>query len=158
MLKKMVLMLVVLGLVLGFSGMALAEQKVEFLELQVASVREGPVDVPRVVEAQVNFWAEVIAGLLRTGKPFAAFGEETSFGLEVTAKEGLFWDKLDLVTGFTFLNEERGKFMVGAQYTGLRNLEFEGGIWKIFKRCDVTGYLIEGELYLGIGYDLLGGE
>jgi len=151
MIRKIVLALVVLGLVMGFSGLALAEEKIEFEELRIASVREGPPDVPRVVEAQVNFWAEVVAGLLRTGKPFAAFGEETFFGLEVTAKEELFWDKLDLVMGFTFRNEERGKFMIGTQYTGLAT--FEGGIWEIFKRCDLTAYLIEGDWYLGIGYE-----
>lgn len=140
-----------MGLVLGFSGMALAEEKVEFKELGLTSVRVEPVDVPRYMGAQVDFWAEVVARLLKTGKPFAAFGEETSFGLEVTAKEGLFWDKLDLVTGFTFLNEERGKFMIGAQYTGLTT--WEGGIWEIFKRCNATAYLIEGDWYLGIGYE-----
>lgn len=150
MLKKIVLAAVVLGLVLGFSSLALAEEKAEFPELRLVYVREEPVDVPRYVEAQVDFWSEVVARLLKTGKPNAVFGLE-AFGLEVTAKEELIWDKLDLVTGFTFKNEERGKFLIGVQYTGLA--AFEGGIWEIFKRCDLTAYLIEGDWYLGIGYE-----
>lgn len=155
MLKKIVLFVVVALIVIFAASGVGAQEKVEFKELRLTSVRTEPPDVPRYLGAQIDFWAEVIAGLLRTGQPFAVFGEE-AFGLEVTAKEGLIWDKLDLVTGFTFKNEERGKFVIGARYTGLET--FEGGIWKIFKRCDITGYLIEGELYLGIGYDLIGNE
>ena len=150
MLKKIVLVVVILGLVLGFSGMALAEERVEFEELRLTAVRAEPVDVPRYVEAQVDFWAEVIARLLKTGKPNAIFGEE-AFGLEVTVEEGLIWDKLNWVAGFTFLNEEPSKFFTGFQYTGLT--EWEGGIWEIFKRCEPTLYLIEGDWYFGIGYE-----
>lgn len=154
MLKKIVL-LVIAALIVTFAASGVgAQEKVEFPELSIASVRKGPVDVPRIMKAQGDFWAEVVAGLLRTGKPFAAFGEETFFGLEVTAKEGLIWDKLDLVTGFTFKNEERGKFTIGLQYTGLAEGQ-EAEIWKIFKRCDVTAYLVEGDWYFGIGYDLI---
>ena len=155
MVKKIVLFVIAALIVIFAASGVGAQEKVEFPELRIASVRGGPVDVPIVVESQINFWADVIAGLIRTGAPFAAFGEETSFGLEATVKEGLFWDKLDWVAGFTFKNEERGKFATGVQYTGLRNLEFKGGIWEIFKRCDITGYLIEGELYIGIGYELI---
>jgi len=150
MLKRIILAVVVLGLVFGFSSLALAEEKLEFKELGLTSVRVEPVDVPRYVGAQVDFWSEVVAKLLKTGKPFAVFGEE-AFGLEVTAKQGLIWDKLDWVVGFTFVNEERGKFVTGLQYTGLT--EFEGGIWEIFKRCEPTLYLIEGNWYFGIGYE-----
>lgn len=156
MLKRFVLAMVVLGLVFGgVCGVAFAEQKVEFPELSIASIREGPPDVPRVVESQVNFWAEVIAGLIRTGGPFAVFGEEEAFGLVVTAKEKLLWDKLDLVAGFTFKNEERGKFVTGIQYTGLA--DFEAEIWQIFERFEPTLYLIEGEWCLGIRYEFRAG-
>lgn len=148
--KRAVLAVVILGLVFGFSGFALAQEKTEFPELRLVYVREEPVDVPRYLEAQLDFWAEVFARLMKTGKPNAIFGEE-AFGLEVTVKEELIWDKLNWVAGFTFLNEERGKFFIGFQYTGLT--EWEGGIWEIFKRCEPTLYLIEGNWYFGIGYE-----
>ena len=146
------LILVVAALIVTFAASGVGTQeKVEFSELRIASVRDGPVDMPIVVESQIDFWAKVIEGLLRTGSPFAVFGEEEAFGLVVTAKEKLIWDKLDLVGGFTFKNEERGKFVTGIQYTGLA--DYQGGIWEIFKVCEPTLNLIEGEWCLGIRYE-----
>lgn len=151
MLKKMVLMLVVLGLVLGFSSpLALAQEKAEFPELRLVYVREEPVNVPRYVEAQVDFWAEVVARLLKTGKPNVVFNKTEAFGFEVTVVEGVLWDKIDVVTGFTMKNEERGKFLVGVE---LNMGEGASGIWKIFQRFRPAVYLAEGDICWGFSYE-----
>jgi len=150
MLKKIVLAVVVLGLVLGFSSTALAQEKAEFPELRLVYVREEPVNVPRYVEAQVDFWSEVVARLLKTGKPFVAFNEAEAFGFEVTVVEGILWDKIDVVTGFTMKNEERGKFLVGVE---LKMGEGAGGIWEIFQRFRPAVYLAEGDICWGFSYE-----
>jgi len=150
MLKKFILAVVVLGLVLGFSSLAFAEEKLEFKELGLTSVRAEPVDVPRYMEAQVDFWAEVLARLLKTGKPNVVFNKAEAFGFEVTVVEGALWEKIDVVAGFTMKNEERGKFLVGVE---LNIGEGTTGIWEIFQRFRPAVYLAEGDICWGFTYE-----
>ena len=152
MLKKIVLAVVILGLVLGFSSLALAEEKVEFKELRLTAVREEPVNFLGYARAQLDFWRRIIDRLLETGKPSALFDEQEAFGVEATVLEDMFKKPLDGVAGFTFKDEERGKFYAGLEYTGLK--KFSGGIWDIFQNLRPGLYLIEGDLRWGFSYEL----
>jgi len=153
MLKKIVLALVILGLVLGFSGMALAEEKVEFEELRLTAVREEPVDVLRWGGSGLDFLAEALARLIKTGKPSVAFGEEITGALEVTFVDGFLGRNVDLMGGATFANEEPAAFMWGLQYTGLKEKAESGGIWLIFSKLNPSVYNVGGMWYLGAGYE-----
>ena len=144
-------MLVVLGLVLGFSSLALAEEKVEFEELRLTTVREEPVSVLSYAGSGLNFVAEALARLMKTGKPSVVFAEQTTGALEVTFVERFLGRNVDLMGGATFANEEPAAFMWGFQYTGLR--EKSGGIWDIFSKLNPSAYNVGGMWYFGAGYE-----
>jgi len=151
MLKKMVLMLVVLGLVLGFSSLALAEQKIEFSELRLTSVRQEKIDVFGYAVAGGNWLAEVVRRLVLSGKPSVVFAEEITGALEVTFVDGFLGRNVDLMGGATFANEEPVAFIWGFQYTGLR--EKSGGIWDIVSKFNPSAYNVRGSWYLGAAYE-----
>ena len=153
MLRKIILAVVVLGLVLGFSGVALAEEKVEFKELRLTYVREEPVNVLSYTQSGLDFLSEVVARLIKTGKPSVVFAEEITGALEVTFVEEFLGRNVDLMGGATFANEEPATFMWGLQYTGLKEKAESGGIWDIFSKLNPSVYNVKGNWYLGVAYE-----
>lgn len=151
MLRKIILAVVVLGLVLGFSSLALAEEKVEFKELRLTYVREEPVNVLSYTQSGLDFLSEVVARLIKTGKPSVVFAEEITGALEVTFVERFLGRNVDLMGGATFANEEPAAFLWGLQYTGLR--EKSGGIWEVFSKLNPSVYNVRGNWYLGVAYE-----
>jgi len=151
MFKKMVMVLVLLALTLGVSGLALAEERVEFRELKLTSVREEPINLPSYTASGLDFVSEVIARLLKSGQPAVVFGETTKAAIEVTLWEKLIGLNINLVGGMTLQEGERSEFVIGVKYTGMT--ERTGGIWDIFSKFEPTVYNIEGQWFIGLSYD-----
>ncbi|MBA7492532.1 hypothetical protein ES702_03082 [subsurface metagenome] len=150
MLRIIILAVVILGLTLGFSSLALAGERVEFEELKLASVRQERVDVLAYTASGLDFVSEVIARLIKTGKPAVLFAEETKGALEVSFIEGMLGSNIDLVGGMTLKNDEPSNFVWGFQYTGLRGKS--DGIWDIFSKLNPTVYNERGHWWLGAAF------
>lgn len=151
MLKKIVLFVIaVLIVTFAASGVG-AQEKVEFKELRLTSVREEPVSVLRWGGSGLDFLAEALAGLIKTGKPSVVFAEEIAGALEVTFVDGFLGRNVDLMGGATFANEEPVAFMWGFQYMGFR--EKSGGIWDIVSKLNPSAYNVGGMWYFGAGYE-----
>ena len=150
MLRQIILVVLILGLTLGFSGAALAGETVEFEELKLTSVRQERVDVAAYTASGLDFVSEVIARLLKTGKPSVVFAEETKGALEVSFIEGILGSNVDLVGGMTLKNDEPSNFVWGFQYTGLRGKS--GGIWDIFSKLNPTVYNEQGNWWVGFAF------
>lgn len=150
MLRKIILVVVILGLAFGFSSVALAGERVEFEELKLVSVRQERVDVLAYTASGLDFVSEVIARLIKTGKPSVVFAEETKGALEVSFVEGMLGSNIDLVGGMTLKNDEPSDFIWGFQYTGLRGKS--GGIWDWFSKLNPTAYNERGHWWFGGAY------
>jgi len=148
MFKKMVMVLVLLALALGLSGLALAQT--EFKELRLTSVREEPVNLLSYTASGLDFVSEIVARLMKSGKPAVVFAEQLEAALEVTFVEKLLGKNVDLVGGMTLKNEEPSNFVWGIQYTGFRAKS--GGIWDIFSKLEPTLYNERGQWFLGLAY------
>ena len=150
MLKKIVLMTVILGLILGFSGLVLAEERIEFKEFRLTSVRQEKIDVLAYGAAGGSWLAEVVRRLIESGKPSVVFAEHVKGAVEVTFVEEFLGKNVDLIGGMTLRNEEPSNFVWGLQYTGLRAKE--GGVWEIFSKLNPTIYNERGEWFVGVAY------
>jgi len=148
--KKLILAVIILGMVLGFSGTALGDEKIEFKELKLTSVRQERVNLLAYTASGLDFVSEVIARLIKTGKPSVLFAEEAKAALEVTFVEQILGANVDLVGGMTLKNEEPSNFIWGLQYTGLRGKS--GGIWDIFSKLNPTVYNERGHWWLGAAF------
>lgn len=151
MLRKTSLVLVVLLMIGLTSTLALAEEKVEFEELRLRAVREESVNVLVYGQSGLDFVSEVIARLIKTGKPSVVFAEEITGGLEVTFVQEFLGRNVALMGGATFANEEPASFLWGLQYTGLRKKS--GGMWDIFSKLNPSVYNVRGDWYLGVAYE-----
>lgn len=150
MLKKIVWMMI-LALMFGLiSSVALAQSQPEFEELKLASVRGEQVNVLAYSASGLDFISEVVARLIKTGKPAVLFAEETKGALEVSFIEAMLGSNIDLVGGMTLKNEEPSNFVWGFQYTGLRGKS--GGIWEIFSKLNPTVYNERGHWWLGVAF------
>ena len=147
---KNVVWIVILGLMLGLAAPALAQSPVEFEELELTSVRQERVNLLTYTASGLDFISEVIARLLKTGKPSVVFAEETKGAIEVTFVEGLLGSNVDLVGGMTLKNDEPSNFVWGLQYTGLRGKS--GGIWEWFSKLNPTVYNERGHWWLGAAF------
>lgn len=142
MFKKMVMVLMLLALTLGLSGVALAEFK------ELTTVREEPVNLLSYTASGLDFVSEIIARLIKTGKPSVVFAEETKGALEVSFIEGILGSNIDLVGGMTLKNDEPSNFVWGFQYTGLHGKS--GGIWDWFSKLNPAVYNEKGQWWLGV--------
>lgn len=150
--KKFLVVLLMLGL-LAASAPAIAE--VETLEVagqeMAKAVRENPVDVGEYVSTQIEYWADILARLLKTGKPALIFSEGVPTGaLSATAIENIFTDKADLVIGWTLLNDEPAQFFWGIQF----EVELSGTLGEIFARLKPAVYVVDGKFLWGFGFEL----
>jgi len=150
MLKKMVMVLVLLALTLGLSGLVLAEEKMEFEELAYAP--EQQVDLLGYTATGIDLASDFVTGLIerlfKTGKPGVVFAEETKATLEASIIEGMLGSNIDLIGGMTLANDEPSNFIWGLQYTGLRGKS--GGIWDWFTKLNPTVYNERGHWWLGV--------
>lgn len=148
--KKMILgMILGLALILCASGVR-AEEKPEFKELRLTSVRQERVNLLAYTESGLDFVSEIIARLIKTGKPSVLFAEETKAALEVSLVEKFLGENVDLIGGMTLKNEAPSNFIWGLQYTGLRAKT--GGIWEILSKLNPTIYNERGRWWLGAAY------
>lgn len=147
---KKIIWLVILGLLLGLAIPALAQSQPEFEELKLTAVREERVNLLAYTASGLDFVSEVIARLIKTGKPAVVFAEETKAALEVSFIEGMLGSNVDLVGGMTLKNDEPSNFVWGFQYTGLRGKL--GGVWDIFTKLNPTVYNERGCWYLGAAF------
>lgn len=144
---KSIIWIVILGLMLGLAMPVLAQSRVEFEELKLTAVRQERVNLLAYTASGLDFVSEVIAHLIKTGKPAVIFAEETKAALEVSFVEGMLGDNVDLVGGMTLQNDEPSNFIWGLQYTGLR--ENSSGIRAWFSKLNPTVYNEQGQWWLG---------
>jgi len=150
MFKKMVMVLVLLALTLGVSGFALAEERTEFKELRLTSVREEKIDVLSYGAALGSWLDEVVRRLVESGEPGVVFKEEITPALEVTLVEGFLHKNVNLIGGATFENDEPVNFVWGAKYTGLK--EKSGGIWDWFSKIQPGICNERGQWFIVLSY------
>jgi len=151
--KKKFWLMIVVAVVLAtglflMSGIGLAGQKTEFEELKLTAVRQERVNLLAYTASGLDFVSEVIARLIKTGKPSVVFAEETKAALEVSFIEGMLGSNVDLVGGMTLKNDEPSNFIWGFQYTGFR--ESSSGIWAWFSKLNPTVYNERGHWWAGI--------
>ena len=148
--KKLILAVVVLGLIFGFSGIAFAGEKVE----ELAYAPEQQVDLLGYTAIGVDLASDFVTGLIerlfKTGKPGVVFAEETKATLEASIVEGMLGSNIDLIGGMTLMNDEPSNFVWGFQYTGLRGKS--GGIWDWFTKLNPTVYNERGHWWFGGAY------
>lgn len=148
--KKIILMIVILGLVFGFSGIALAGERVEFEELRLTTVREEKINVLKYGATLGGWLEEVVKKLVESGEPSVVFKEQITPALEVTLIEGFLHRNVNLVGGATFENDEPVDFVWGGKYTGLK--EKSGGIWDWFSKIQPAVYNVRGQWFLALVY------
>jgi len=146
---KKIIFVVILALMFGLvSSMVLAQSQPEFKELRLASVQAERVNVLAYSASGLDFVSEIIARLIKTGKPSVVFAEETKGALEASLIEGMLGSNFDLVGGMTLKNDEPSNFIWGIQYTGFR--ESSSGIWAWFSKLNPTVYNERGHWWAGI--------
>ena len=148
--KKLILAVVILGLVLGFSGIAFAEEKTEFKELRLTSVREEKIDMLRYGAALGGWLEEVVKRLVKSGEPGVVFKREITPTLEVTLIEGFLHKNINLVGGATFEDDEPVDLVWGGKYTGFKGKS--GGIWDWFAKAQPAAYNVRGQWFLALIY------
>ena len=148
--KWLIIIAVLLACVFGFAGTALAAERVEFEELRLISVQTERVNLLAYTASGLDFVSEVIARLIKTGKPAVVFAEETKGALEVSFIEGMLGSNVDLVGGMTLKNDDPSNFVWGFQYTGLRGRS--GGIWDWFTKLNPTVYNERGHWWTGFAF------
>lgn len=148
--KKIILAMVILGLVLGFSSVALAGEKVEFEELRLTTVREEKVDVIRYGATLGGWLKEVVLKLVETGEVGVVFKKQITPALEVTLVEGFLHRNVNLIGGATFENDDPVDIVWGGKYTGLK--EKSGGIWDWFSKVQPGVCNVGGQWFLTLTY------
>jgi len=143
--KVWVMMLLLVGMLL-FPMQAVAQEELIRTEL----IRAEPVDVIRYLDAQVDYLAEIIARLIKTGKPVLLFINGNRVGAEITLVENMPKRNFNLVGGWTIENNEPSKFFWGIEY----ELPLTGETWKVFKRLRPAIYNCEGKWYWGFSFEL----
>ena len=144
---------ILLVMVLVFSGVSVAQTPtLEVAGQEMAeAVRENPVNIATYIDSQIDYWTEILARLLKTGKPMLMFDEGTErVGLSATAIENVFMDKANLVIGWTLMNEEPAQFFYGVEV----NVELSGVLGEIFSRFKPAVYVVGGEFLWGFGFEL----
>ena len=147
----------VILLVFGLSMFILVPVVAQASHIEVAgqdmaqAVRENPVNLAGYVDSQIDYWAEILARLLKTGKPVLMLGEgRERVGLSVTAIENVFMDRANLVIGWTLMNEEPVQFFWGVEI----DVELSGTLGEIFKRFKPAVYVVGGTFLWGFGFEL----
>lgn len=118
--------------------------------IRTEAIREEPVNLLSYTASGLDFVSEVVARLIKSGKPSVVFGEHVKGAVEVTFVERLLNKNVNLVGGMTLKNEEPSNFVWGFQYTGWRAKT--GGVWDIFSKLEPTVYNERGEWFLGLAY------
>lgn len=124
---------------------AVAQEKL----IQTELIRAEPVNIVSYLDAGAEGLAEIIARLFKTGKLVLMFNPETG-GMEITLLENIPGDNWNIVGGWTFANEEPGKFFWGIEY----ELPLTGETWKVFKRFRPALYNCEGKWHWGFSFEL----
>ncbi len=150
--KKFLVVLLVLGL-LATSAPSIAQ--VNTLEVagqeMAQAVRENPINLAEYVDSQIDYWAEILARLLKTGKPVLMLDEGTGrVGLSATAIENVFMDRANLVIGWTLMNEEPTQFFWGIEV----DVDLSGTLGEIFSRFKPAVYVVDGTFLWGFGFEL----
>lgn len=149
------LLVCLVALALAVSPMTVAAAEVNSLgeagEEMAQAVRQNPVNLATYIDNQIDYWAEILARLLKTGKPVLMFDEgKERVGLSGTAIENVFMDKANLVVGWTLLNEEPIQFFYGVEV----DVELSGTLGEIFSRLKPAVYVVDGEFLWGFGFEL----
>lgn len=149
---KVLTAVAILVALLAFGSPGLPQTRAEYRRQTEELIQGKPANVFAYVGDQLDWGGEVFRKLAGSGKPSALFNKESIFGFGVTVVENILVEEINLVAGLTLKNSERGKFLVGLEYTGLTF--FSGGIWDILKKFAPTIYLVEGRVYYGFSYQL----
>jgi len=142
--KRFLVIMMVLMIFLAYSVQISQAEPLIRAEL----IKEEPVDVIRYIDAQVDYLAEIIARLWKTGKLALLFGYAN--GVEITLLEDFPKYKFNIVGGVANTDEGMTKFFWGIEY----ELFLTGETYKIFQRLRPAIYVCEGNIYWGMSFEL----
>jgi len=146
--RKFLIGLLIVALSLFCFGIATAN---ESQLIQTEQIKSQPVNLAIYIDNQIDYWAEILTRLLKTGKPIILFGEGVSkTGLSITAIENILMDKANLVIGTTILNDEPAQFFWGIEV----DIELSGTLGEIFSRFKPAIYVVDGKFLWGFGFEL----
>jgi len=145
--KRYVVGILILVMLVGQS-IVLANEK----RLQTEPIKSEPVNVIHYLDEGVDYVAEILARLAKTGKPVLMFNRKHGngrIGAEVTLFENIPKQNFNVVGGAVFGNEEPARWFIGVEY----ELTLVGGMWEMFRRFRPAFYLCEGEFYWGFSFE-----
>jgi len=137
MFKKMVIVLVLLALVLGLSGLAMAREKVDALSATATGL---------------DWVSDFVSRLIASGEPAVVFGKHAQGAVKVSLVEGFLLEHLNITGGLTLANEEPANGFWGFEYTGWTEKSESGGIWKILSEIKIGACNERGHWMFIIGY------
>jgi len=138
MFKKMVMVLVLLALTLGLSGIAMAGEKTDALSATVTGL---------------DWVSDLTSRLIENGEPAVVFGKNVEAALKTSLVENFLGKPFDIVAGMTLANDEPSNFIWGVEYTGWTEKSGgDGGIWGIFSQIKIGAYNERGEWKAGLAY------
>lgn len=127
----------------------MAQEEEELIRTEV--IKAEPVNLVRYADATIDWILRILDKILETGGPTFLLTDPIEVGLEATFIEGfLDVERLDLVGGWTFENEEASEFFWGIQYE--MALTEDG----IFRRLLPSVYNHQGGIVFGMGFELRG--
>ncbi len=150
--KGILAVLLVFGLLMISAPALTQTNALEVAGQEIAqAVREAPISLSEYAATQIDYWAEILARVLKTGKPILMFGEGASkTGLSVIAIENILMDRANLVIGTTLLNNEPAQFIWGIEVT----VDLSGILGEIFSRFKPAIYVVDGNFLWGFGFEL----
>lgn len=135
MFRKMVMVLMVLALTLGLSGIAMAGEKVDALSATASGL---------------DWLSELTSRLMKSGEPAVVFGKHIKAAVKVSLVEEFLGRHFNVIAGMTLANEEPSNFVWGIEYTGWT--EKKEGIWSIFSEIKLGAYNERGEWKAALAY------
>lgn len=121
-----------------------------------AAIRENPISLPEYIAAEFNFVSDIMAEILKTGRPVGILKTPKKgwLGAEVTL-----WDRGEFcwVVGVTKTDKEEDEkedekleWFWGIEKRGI---PWARDIWKIFDRLDIGLVVLERRVYVSLAYE-----
>ncbi|GAF98023.1 unnamed protein product [marine sediment metagenome] len=149
--KFLVVLLALVVLMLPTAALAQTGAVAEAGQDIAQAIRENPISLGELVEAQIDFWGEVFLRFLKSAKPNVTFSEATYPGLQITLYEQESWN---LIGGKVSKYPERELFdqpsFIGVEWKGIPFLKD----WaSMFEKFNLQVVYLENGFALGAAYE-----